>query len=158
MTAPSVTTLSGQAAKVEVIRELFFPDTETPEAVERAYIGIANYFQPTTAYRRDSIHLKALTSVTNLKGFHQNKKGNLTPVIETRRLEANTSINNSHALILGGLIIEETQQIEDKIPLLGNLPLIGKAFSSKKTETIKKELITVTIAEIIDTTGLKTSH
>lgn len=158
LTQPSVVTLSGQAAKVEVIREMTFPDTDTSGALKSAEIGVASYFQPTTSYRRDLIRLKALTLVTNFKGFHKDTKGVSTPVIETRRLEANTSINDGHALILGGLISEETQQIEDKTPLLADLPLIGKAFSTKKTETFKKELITVTTVEIIDTSGRSTSR
>lgn len=158
MTAPSVVTLSGQAVKVEIIREIFFPETDTPGALKTADVGIASYSLPTTLSRRDLIQLKALSSVTNFRGFHQDRKGDLTPVIETRRLEANTSINDGHALILGGLITEETQQIEDQTPLLGDLPFIGNAFSSKRTETIKKELIAVTIVEIIDPSGRNRSR
>ena len=48
---------------------------------------------------------------------------------------------------------EDIQNVEDKIPILGDLPLIGRLFQSKSENHIKSNLIIFVSARIIDATG-----
>ena len=55
--------------------------------------------------------------------------------------------------VLGGLIREDTQEINDKVPVLGDLPLIGRAFQSKVSERIKKDLLIFVTARLVRPNG-----
>jgi general secretion pathway protein D len=48
---------------------------------------------------------------------------------------------------------EDVQSVEDKVPILGDLPFIGRLFQTKAQNHIKSNLIVFVTAEIIDATG-----
>jgi general secretion pathway protein D len=49
------------------------------------------------------------------------------------------------------------QSVEDKVPILGDLPFVGRLFQSKADNHIKSNLIVFVTAEIIDATGRRIS-
>jgi general secretion pathway protein D len=55
--------------------------------------------------------------------------------------------------VLGGLTREDTQEINDKIPVLGDLPLVGRLFQSKVSERTKKSLLLFVTARLIRPNG-----
>ena len=65
------------------------------------------------------------------------------PTISTRRVQTYARIDNKTPFIIGGLVSRDLTVIQDKVPLLGDLPLIGHAFRSEKTSTQKREVIIV---------------
>jgi general secretion pathway protein D len=54
---------------------------------------------------------------------------------------------------VGGLMREDVQNVEDKVPILGDIPLIGRLFQTKAENRIKSNLIIFVTAQIIDATG-----
>ena len=65
------------------------------------------------------------------------------PRISTRRVQTYTRIANNTPFIIGGLISkDETEQV-DKVPLLGDIPIVGNAFRSTRRDTLKREVIIV---------------
>jgi general secretion pathway protein D len=54
---------------------------------------------------------------------------------------------------LGGLIREDVQDVEDKIPLLGDLPFIGRLFRSESEQHFKRNLMIFVTAHLIDPSG-----
>ena len=71
------------------------------------------------------------------------------PTVSTRRVQTYGRIANNTPLIIGGLVANEKISIKDKIPLLGDLPLIGAVFRSVKTETEKREVIIVLTPHVL---------
>ncbi len=65
------------------------------------------------------------------------------PTISTRRVQTYARIDNTTPFIIGGLVSRDRSVSKDKIPLLGDLPLIGSAFRSERTMTQKREVIIV---------------
>ena len=61
-------------------------------------------------------------------------------------------------MAVGGLIAENVQNVEDKVPILGDIPIIGRLFQSKAENRIKSNLIIFVTAQIIDATGRPISH
>ena len=55
--------------------------------------------------------------------------------------------------MLGGLIKENVQKIDDKVPFLGDLPLIGRLFRSKVTSRSKQNLLIFVTARLIGPDG-----
>ncbi len=65
------------------------------------------------------------------------------PTISTRRVQTYARIDNTTPFIIGGLVSRDRSVSKDKVPLLGDLPLIGSAFRSERTTTQKREVIIV---------------
>jgi len=53
-------------------------------------------------------------------------------------------------VLLGGLTREEKVTVNDKVPLLGDLPLLGKAFRSSGSSTLKKNLVVFVTARLVE--------
>jgi general secretion pathway protein D len=54
---------------------------------------------------------------------------------------------------MGGLIREDVQDVEDKVPLLGDLPFIGRLFQTKAEDHFKRNLTIFVTAKVIDPSG-----
>ncbi|MDY7107639.1 MAG: ABC transporter transmembrane domain-containing protein [Planctomycetota bacterium] len=65
------------------------------------------------------------------------------PTVSTRRVQTYSRIRNNTPFIIGGLVSREFTTAKDKVPLLGDLPLIGALFRAEKTDTLKREVIIV---------------
>ena len=63
------------------------------------------------------------------------------PSINQRLAEATVSVKNGYTVVLGGLMREQIRHSASRIPLLGDLPLIGQLFSSTKSSREKSELL-----------------
>lgn len=75
---------------------------------------------------------------------------NVLVAIDTNELNTNVLVDNGETIVLGG-IYEQRQQVKnDKVPLLGDIPIVGNAFKSKKNEFRKKELLIFITPRIID--------
>lgn len=65
------------------------------------------------------------------------------PTIATRRVQTYARIGNNTPLIIGGLVSRDTVSNRDRVPLLGELPLLGKLFGAEKGVNSKREVIIV---------------
>lgn len=74
-------------------------------------------------------------------------------IIAKRTLETKVSIYNGHPVVIGGVIEEEAIEQLDKIPILGDLPIIGRLFQSRYNTTKKKHLLIFVSAKIIKPDG-----
>ena len=68
--------------------------------------------------------------------------------IKTRATNTVLTINDGDSVIIGGLISDEERSTIQKIPLLGEMPTLGKLFSSEGSEAIKKDIL-MTITPVI---------
>ena len=82
--------------------------------------------------------------VNSLSGFLNN-----VPQISTRDTQTSVHLRDNETLVIGGLIQESTQHQESKLPLLGDLPLIGRAFRNQTTTSTRNELIIVVTPHVL---------
>ncbi len=75
------------------------------------------------------------------------------PVFNTRKVTTSVTIWDGMTVALGGLIREDVQKVEDKVPLLGDIPLVGRLFRSDIDQKIKKNLIIFVTAQLMDAEG-----
>ena len=74
-------------------------------------------------------------------------------VFDTRTAECSVAVPNGQTVVIGGLMKDKETESVEKVPLLGDLPLLGGAFKRTKTETQKTELLiflTPQVAKDID--------
>jgi general secretion pathway protein D len=71
------------------------------------------------------------------------------PTVSTRRVQTYGRIPNNTPLIIGGLVSKDNTLTMDKVPLLGDLPIIGMAFRAEKRESLKREVIIVLTPHVL---------
>jgi type IV pilus assembly protein PilQ len=76
------------------------------------------------------------------------------PVLSTRRADTTVRVKDGETIAIGGLTLDQNQVANRKIPLFGDLPLIGPLFRSRKSNTVRTELVVFVTPHIIGgTTG-----
>jgi general secretion pathway protein D len=75
------------------------------------------------------------------------------PFFHVRSLSTQISIYDGATVVMGGLITEDLRKVNDKIPVLGDIPLLGALFRSKSERSIKKNLLIFVSAKLVDPAG-----
>ena len=146
----------------------------TPTAFEMRATGITLEIEPTIGENDFVIDLRFLPEIVEFEGFINYGSPILAPsvdilgnpvntVITENRIEmpvfskrsVNTSLTiyDGYTVAVGGLMREDVQNIEDKVPILGDIPFIGRLFQTKGENRMKSNLIIFVTAQIIDATG-----
>lgn len=115
----------------------------TPTIVE--FEGFINYGSPITAPATDALGNPVQIVIT------ENRIE--MPVFSIRSVKTGLTIYDGYTVAVGGLMREDVQSVEDKVPILGDLPYVGRLFQTKAQNHIKSNLIIFVTAEIIDATG-----
>jgi general secretion pathway protein D len=83
------------------------------------------------------------------KGKDHPAKGVETPRIIQRTASTTITVRDGQTIVLGGLINESYDYREDKIPFLGDIPLLGLLFKSEREELVRTELVIVLTPHVI---------
>ncbi len=75
------------------------------------------------------------------------------PRFRVRSVVTSAIIWDGQTIVLGGLIAEDVRNVKDRIPVLGDIPLMGRLFRSESKSTSKKNLIIFVTPTIVDPAG-----
>lgn len=75
------------------------------------------------------------------------------PVFSVREVNTFVTVWDGQTVALGGLIREDVQKVQDKVPFLGDMPLAGRLFRSDADQKIKKNLVIFVTPRILDADG-----
>ncbi len=211
MSAPKVTTKSGNKAKIKIIREFPYPSEfdppqvpqennaevggsdggivmtggmvspATPSAFEKRDVGVSLEVEPQVGADNYTIDLSLSPEVVEFDGFVNygsqiigprydpallavgNPSGIGTfvitpnvmnqPIFSVRKVTTSVSIWDGQTVAMGGLIREDVQKVNDKVPILGDIPLAGRLFRSNVDQKIKRNLIIFVTARLMDAEG-----
>jgi general secretion pathway protein D len=116
------------------------------DTLHREFLGFVNYGSPIRAMQSGAgIRPDSATTVT------ENRV--LQPVFETRHLKSSTSVYDGQTLVIGGLMHENLERVDDKVPLLGDLPVLGRFFKSKAGDSQKRVLLIFLKVDALDPAG-----
>lgn len=150
MTAPSMVVPEQQAGRIQIGRQfLYQSDPQDETKFEEVLIGVNSYAKATPSTDGQTTKLQFFTEVKNMDGFKLLDNGLEQPVISTQRLDTTVQLTQGETLILGGLTLNDELVIEDRTPFLSDIPFIGDAFTSSRTEEITRELIVVITPELL---------
>jgi general secretion pathway protein D len=75
------------------------------------------------------------------------------PVFSFREVNTFVTVWDGQTVALGGLIREDVQKVQDKVPFLGDIPLAGRLFRSDVDQKLKKNLVIFVTPRILDAEG-----
>jgi type II secretory pathway component GspD/PulD (secretin) len=75
------------------------------------------------------------------------------PIIEARTVQTQITIYDGETVVLGGIMRDLTGTVDDRIPLLGDLPLVGRMFRSKLVDKRKANLLIFTTVRLVNPDG-----
>ncbi|MEO6052658.1 MAG: type II and III secretion system protein, partial [Chthoniobacterales bacterium] len=207
MSAPMVTTKSGQRAVIHLIQEFRYPSTFTPPTIPQSTgggggtgvsapfvstaiitpttpsqfvvknTGVSLEVDPAVASDGYTIDMNITPEVVDFDGFInygtpilgitiKNVLGIQVPqtvtlssntinqpIFSVRKVVTSVSIYDGQTVALGGLIREDVQKVQDKVPFLGDIPLAGRLFRSDVDQRTKKNLVVFVTARLVDAQG-----
>jgi general secretion pathway protein D len=216
LSAPRVTTKSGQRAVIEIVREFRYPtqfepphvpetvgsvttrsDTggiiplggassvpvtpTTPTHFETRNTGVTLEVEPVVGPDGVTIDLNLVPQVVEFEGFINygspilapsssflntvtgglinSPQSVLTPniinqpIFSTRKVTTSVSVWDGQTVVLGGLMREDVQKTEDRTPLLGDIPLVGRLFRTNAEQHIKRNLVIFVTARLVNPGG-----
>ncbi|MBA3067968.1 MAG: type II secretion system protein GspD [Hyphomonas sp.] len=75
-----------------------------------------------------------------------------SPTIQQRRISTSVSVRDGESVALGGLMRERLSDTKTKVPLLGDVPFLGKLFSTTTTDTQRTELLVMITPRVVRST------
>jgi general secretion pathway protein D len=206
LSAPRVTTKSGQRAVIEIVREFRYPTQfeppqipqtfgsgnnpnvavgsatggtfpvtpTTPTAFETRNTGVTLEVEPVVGPDGITIDLNLVPQVVEFEGFINygspirtssvNVLGmaqsiELTPniinqpIFSTRKVTTSVSVWDGQTVVLGGLMREDVQKTEDRTPILGDIPIVGRLFRTSAEQHIKRNLVIFVTARLVNPGG-----
>src|SRR5713226_7616790 len=211
LSAPRVTTKSGQRAVIEIVREFRYPTTftppqvpsitggtggtgtvqvnvvtpTTPQTFETRNTGVTLEVEPVVGPDGVTIDLNLVPQVVEFEGFINygspifgiqppvvvtdpiTKVMSLLtspnvlltsnvinqPIFSTRKVTTSVSVWDGQTVVLGGLIREDVQKTEDRTPIIGDIPLVGRLFRTNVDQHIKRNLIIFVTARLVNPGG-----
>jgi general secretion pathway protein D len=161
---PRILTLNNQPAIINVGEEKnykFTTGTQTTTTngtvlsepqfeVGSTFVGVTLSILPEVS-QDGFIILKINPIVSEITERHLDANGvpSLAPDIKIKQLSSIVKVKNNKKIILGGLIQQRTENKVNKIPLLGDIPILGHAFRSNKKVKSKSELIIVMTPKLV---------
>lgn len=103
-------------------------------------------FEGFVEYGGPSIAIASGRTVTVPSGFYQ-------PIFAVREVSTKVTIWDGATLVMGGLTREEIKTVNDKVPILGDIPLLGRLFRSKGESSQKRNLLIFVTANLVSPGG-----
>lgn len=103
-------------------------------------------FEGFVEYGGQSVAVSGSTTVTVPSGFYQ-------PIFAVRELTTKVTIWDGATLVMGGLTREDTRKTNDKVPVIGNLPVLGRLFRSNGESAQKRNLLIFVTANLVSPGG-----
>lgn len=114
-----------------------------------------------------TIHLALIPSDTEFGGYDQLQLPQFSgaananvvqlptvlPKFTVRQVVTTVNVWDNQTVVLGGLITSTANSTKDKVPIIGDLPLVGRLFQSQSKQTTKNNLMVFVTATIVDPAG-----
>lgn len=182
LSSPKVIATSGTTAIIRMVSEYYFPESWTepeitigngtftytptyPEFGEATDVGIRFEVTPTVSPNNYTISLHLNPQVVSLTGWTDYSYdvivgGTTTvanimmPELSRRDVNTNIKVYDGETVVLGGMLKDESAQRDDKWPGLGEVPLLGRLFSSQMNRSQKKNLLIFVTSRLMNSDGV----
>lgn len=149
LSTPRIAVVENEEAKILVgTREAFVTSvvTQTQTAATTAEevtfidVGVSLTVTP-TINQEGFVTMKIKPEVSSVTRFLTTGTDNQIPIVQTSTAETTVMVKDGVTIIIAGLIEDQSVNTTKKVPILGDIPILGAAFRSKEEEVIKSELV-----------------
>ncbi|MEE2973340.1 MAG: hypothetical protein VX672_09455 [Planctomycetota bacterium] len=162
---PRLMALNRQRAQVLVGERVAYlsttsTDTTTTQTVQYLDTGVRLMLRPFIS-KDDSIRMELYPSVSNavLRPVTSGQVAGqlLVPDEFTNEISTNVKVADGQTLVLGGLFQETTRVTNSQVPFLGDIPLLGAAFSGHDNDVTRREIIFLITPNIVEDSLIESS-
>ncbi|QDS98951.1 type II secretion system protein GspD [Adhaeretor mobilis] len=149
LASPRINAINGQESRIQIGEQLGFKvttttQTSTLESIQFLDVGVV--LRVTPRITRDGRVLMRIKPEVST--------GNVDPVSglpseETTEVETDVMLADGQGLVIGGLIQEKDSNIQNKVPLLGDIPYLGVLFQRRVVERSRSEIIVTLVPRIL---------
>ena len=150
ISTPSIVTTDNEEATLNVGQEVpfvtgSFTNTGTGtggqvnpfQTIQRQQVGVKLSITP-QINEGDSLLLTISQEISNIAS---SSAGAVDLITNQRIIETTVIVDDGQTLVLGGLLEDTLRETDQRVPVLGRIPLLGNLFRSRKTDTIKTNLL-----------------
>ena len=142
VSTPRVVTANGKQASVEQGREIPYLESASSGAATISFKKAVLSLLVTPQITPDDRVVMDLAVTNDSQGQNVSTGlGGQAPAIDTRRLNTQVLVRSGETVVLGGVFNQESTSDQTKVPLLGDVPLLGRLFRSDSKNSIKRELL-----------------
>lgn len=165
VSSPTVLAITNTDATVEVVEEIPYINATSStsngggstqlEEIEFKEVGIKLTVHP-TIQEGGVIQVKIDQELSEVTEFFGG-----VPVVDLRKLSSQFLVSDRQTIVLGGLMQDRRMESEKGIPILGQIPFVGRLFRSDEDSTDKRELLIFLTPRILDpkqTAGLTSAY
>lgn len=152
---PNIVAMSGQEGSFLAGGEIYIPVPQSlgTTTLESKQFGVGLRFTP-TVLEDGRISMRVLPEVTDLVGFTTISAGLngatlAVPTLTTRRAATTVELRDGQSLAIGGLMKDNVREAIKRLPILGEIPILGALFRSSEFQTDKTELLIVITPRLI---------
>ncbi len=151
ISTPSIITLDNEEAKIEVAQEVPFLTGQYANTGAQGGGGVVNPFQTIQRQKVGTI-LKITPQINEAGGvllkidqeassLAQGTQGAVDLITNKRTISTKVLVDDGGLIVLGGLISDGVTEGENRVPILGSIPLIGQLFKTRNSNKKKTELM-----------------
>jgi general secretion pathway protein D len=136
-----------------------------PGGFETREVGVILVVLPEVSSEGQMIDLSLTPEVVDFLRFEEygstytDSQGNIQqlrmpqPIFHSRSVSTSISIYNGATVVMGGMISETRVDVDDKVPILGDVPVLGRLFRSRYEQSEKRNLLIFVTARLVDPAG-----
>ena len=156
LSSPSVLVLDGRQARIQIGQQVpVVKSTATNagiiSAVDYFPVGIVLNLRPRINEAGSEVTMQVETIVSSVSQTAGSGSSDVfvAPTIDNRQVQTFVRVADNTPFIIGGLISSDSRDIESRVPILSDIPIIGRAFKRKDQDQLKKEVIVVLTPHVI---------
>ncbi|WP_245464592.1 type II and III secretion system protein family protein [Mesorhizobium sp. M1E.F.Ca.ET.045.02.1.1] len=143
---PNLTTLSGEPASFNAGGQVPIRSVNNDGEVQIEYkqFGVNLLFTP-VVLDDSKIHIKLAPEVSDLTGF--TSAGD--PIFTNRKLETVVELRDGQSFAVAGLLSSKNTRLQNQVPWLGQVPIVGALFRNSSTQKEETELVVVVTPHLV---------
>ena len=150
VSTPRVITANAKQASIEQGREIPFQQAASSGATTVSFKKAVLSLKVTPQITPDEKVIMDLEVNNDSQGQDVNTgNGGTAPSIDTRKVNTQVLVDNGQTVVLGGIYDQSKVDSVSKVPLLGDIPYLGRAFRFDSTRTSKRELLIFVTPRIV---------
>jgi len=158
---PHITVEDGKEAKIEVIEKQPYQEettttasggtTTTSKTYQWVDVGVVLNVTP-TINKEGYISMLIKPEVSSISSWYggAEQAAGAVPVVKSANAETTVTIKDGVTILIAGLIIDKKTKTFNKVPILGDIPILGKAFQSDSDDIRRTETIVFLTPRIVE--------